>query len=221
MIVTVGNTKGGVGKSTIAFNLAAARALQGRRVWLVDGDPQCSSEAILAVRAERSNVPPIAGASYVSGQELRTKVKQQARKFDDVIIDCGGRDNGALRAALLVSHLLLIPFLPRNLDVWALTALADLVDEARGIRGDLDALAFLNCADPGFQARDNREAASALEALPQLTFLDAPVRRRKIFSNAAGEGLGVMEYRPEDPKATHEIARLTQNVFAKELSLAL
>lgn len=107
-----------------------------------------------------------------------------------------GRDNGALRAAL--------------------TALAELVDEARGIRSDLDACAFLNCADTGFQARDNREAASDLEALPQLTFLDAPVRRRKVFSNAAKEGLGVIEYRPEAPKATHEIARLVQSVFAKE-----
>lgn len=221
MIVTVGNTKGGVGKSTIAFNLAVARALQGRRVWLVDGDPQRSAEAISAVRGENSNVPYIECTSYISGQVLRTKVKQQARKFDDVIIDCGGRDNGALRAALLVSHIMLIPFLPRNLDVWALTPLAELVEEARDIRGDLDAYAFLNCADTGFQARDNREAASALESLPQLTFLDAPVRRRKVFSNAAGEGLGVMEYRPEDLKATHEIARLAQSVFSKEPLLAL
>ena len=36
MIVTVGNTKGGVGKTTLALNLAIARALQGRDVWLID-----------------------------------------------------------------------------------------------------------------------------------------------------------------------------------------
>ena len=40
MIVTVGNTKGGVGKTTIAVNLAIARALAGRDVWLIDGDRQ-------------------------------------------------------------------------------------------------------------------------------------------------------------------------------------
>lgn len=40
MIITVGNTKGGVGKITLAVNLAIARALAGRDVWLIDGDRQ-------------------------------------------------------------------------------------------------------------------------------------------------------------------------------------
>lgn len=40
MIVTIGNTKGGVGKSTIAINLAIAHALAGRDVWLIDADAQ-------------------------------------------------------------------------------------------------------------------------------------------------------------------------------------
>ena len=34
MIITVGNTKGGVGKTTVAVQLAIARALAGRDVWL-------------------------------------------------------------------------------------------------------------------------------------------------------------------------------------------
>jgi chromosome partitioning protein len=44
MIVTVGNTKGGVGKTTLAFQLALARALSGRDVLLVDGDRQGSAQ---------------------------------------------------------------------------------------------------------------------------------------------------------------------------------
>ena len=40
MIITVGNTKGGVGKTTLTVNLAIARALAGRDVWLIDGDRQ-------------------------------------------------------------------------------------------------------------------------------------------------------------------------------------
>ena len=40
MIITIGNTKGGVGKTTLAVNLAIARAMSGRDVWLIDGDRQ-------------------------------------------------------------------------------------------------------------------------------------------------------------------------------------
>jgi len=48
----VGNTKGGVGKTTIAINLAIARALPGRKVWLIDGDPQRTSEMAVTIRAQ-------------------------------------------------------------------------------------------------------------------------------------------------------------------------
>jgi cellulose biosynthesis protein BcsQ len=50
MIVTVGNTKGGVGKTTLAIQLALARALAGRDV-LVDGDRQGSAQMAITIRA--------------------------------------------------------------------------------------------------------------------------------------------------------------------------
>jgi chromosome partitioning protein len=52
MILTIGNTKGGVGKTTIAVNLAIARALSGRDVWLVDGDGQRTAQLAINARAE-------------------------------------------------------------------------------------------------------------------------------------------------------------------------
>lgn len=52
MILTVGNTKGGVGKTTLAVNLAIARALAGRDVWLIDGDRQGTAQSAIGIRAE-------------------------------------------------------------------------------------------------------------------------------------------------------------------------
>ena len=193
MIITVGNTKGGVGKTTLAVNLAIARALAGRDVWLIDGDRQGTAQTAISIRADAGHAPGIACATYPDGPTLRAQVQQQASKFDDIIIDAGGRDSTALRAALVLSDVLLVPFQPRSYDVWALNDIAALIDEARSVRDGLRAVAILNCADPGESSTDNSEAAAAVAEIPQFAYLDTPIRRRKAFANAAGQGLSVLE----------------------------
>lgn len=41
---------------------------------------------------------------------LRAQVQQQRGKWDDIVIDVGGRDSTALRAALILSDVLVVPF---------------------------------------------------------------------------------------------------------------
>lgn len=213
MIVTVGNTKGGVGKTTLAVNLAIARALAGRDVWLIDGDRQGTAQTAISIRADAGHQPGIACATYPDGPTLRAQVQQQAAKFDDIIIDAGGRDSTALRAALVLSDVLIVPFQPRSYDVWALNDIAALVDEARSVRDNLRAVAILNCADPGEHSMDNAEAAAAVADVPQFEYLATPIRRRKSFANAAGAGLSVLELKPADKKASSELNALIFKLF--------
>ena len=211
MIVTVGNTKGEVGKTTLAVQLALLRALAGRDVLAVDGDRQGSAQMAVAVRAEAARMPGLACVQYQHGAVLRAHVRRQAAKYDDEVIDAGGRDSTGLRAALSLFELLIIPFLPRSVNVWALADIAALVDEAHGVRDGLCAYAVLNAADPGVSS-DNTDAAAALADFPQLTLLDAPIRRRKAFANAVGLGLSIEELMPRDPKACDELAALASMV---------
>lgn len=213
MIITVGNTKGGVGKTTLAVNLAIARALAGRDVWLIDGDRQGTAQMAISIRADAGQQPGIACATYADGPTLRAQIQQQRDKFQDIIIDAGGRDSTALRAALWVSDVLLVPFQPRSYDVWALNDIAVLVDEARSSRDGLRALAVLNCADPGEASTDNAEAAAAVADVPQFEYLATPIRRRKAFANAAGAGLSVLEFKPSDRKASDELNALVDALF--------
>lgn len=214
MIVTVGNTKGGVGKTTLALNIAIRRASAGKDVWLVDGDRQGTAQTAIALRAEAGRKPALACSSYPDGVQLRSQVLQQRGKFEEVVIDVGGRDSSALRAALVITDIVVIPFQPRSYDVWALADIAHLVNEAQAMRDGLKAYAVLNCADPA--GSDNREAAEAVAEHRELIYLDAPLHRRKAYANAAGAGLCVSELKVADLKANAELSYLIRQLFGAD-----
>lgn len=213
MIITVGNTKGGVGKTTLAVQIAIARAIAGSDVWLIDGDRQGTAAAAIAARAQAGRQPGIACAQYPEGPALRGQVQQQVGKWQDIVIDAGGRDSTALRAALVLSDVLLVPFAPRSYDVWALDDMAALIDEARSVRDGLRCFAVMNQADPGIKSTDNADAAAAVAEVPQFEYLPSPIRRRKAFSNAGGAGLSVSELPTKDPKAIAELDTLVASLF--------
>ncbi|MDD2610950.1 MAG: AAA family ATPase [Giesbergeria sp.] len=213
MILTVANTKGGVGKTTLSVNIAAARALAGRDVWLLDGDRQATAQSAMTIRAQQvGNLFGLAYANYHDGSLLKAQLQLQAEKFDDVVIDVGGRDSTSLRAALLLSDAVLIPVQPRSFDVWALSDMTSLIAEVRKIREGLRCFAVLNFADPG-ASKDNIEAAAAIADFPELEYLPTPLGRRKAFATAASLGKSVLELHPKDAKAIKELNSLLKALF--------
>lgn len=217
MIVTVGATKGGVGKTTIALNLAIGRALAGRDVWLIDGDRQGTAQTAVSIRAEDGKAPAIACSQYVDGPTLRSQVLHQRDKYQDIIIDAGGRDSTALRAALTLSDVLVIPFQPRSFDLWAMQDVLNLVNEAKSMRDGLTAFAVLNQADA--QGVDNSEAVQVVRVLQGVELLAASLGRRKAFASAAGAGLSVLEVTPKDQKACRELNALIDRIFIGKADL--
>jgi chromosome partitioning protein len=212
MIFVAGGIKGGVGKTTLATNLAILLAAQGRDVLLVDADDQETASDFTAVRNE--TLADHGGAGYTAvklhGAAVRTDVLRLATKYDDVVIDVGGRDTAGQRAALSIADIYAIPFLPASFDVWTLDKVSKIVQEARPFNEKLRAICFLNRADA--RGQDNDEAITIVRDIPGLTYVDAPLGNRKSFRTASSQGLAVTEIKPADQKAAAEINSLFQNL---------
>jgi chromosome partitioning protein len=203
MILIVGNTKGGVGKTTLAFNFAVALARAGRDVLLVDADRQATAMINTQLRTEQQGKAGFT-AVQLYDEALIIQVPELSKKYDDVVIDVGGRDNPSLRSALLIpGATLLVPVKPRSYDLWGADDMAKLVREARA-RGNttLRAVTVLNEADH-LQESDNAGAAAELKAQEGLEHAPSRLIRRKAYPNAAAAGRGVVEH--DDPKAADEL----------------
>ena len=214
MIIACGGIKGGVGKTTIATNLAIIRAASGADVLLVDADDQETSSDFTIVRNE--TLADKGGAGYTSvklhGAAVRTDTLKLSSKYTDIIIDVGGRDTAGQRAALSVAHIYIVPFLPASFDVWSLEKVSTLVQEAIAFNPELKAYCLLNRADA--QGKDNEEAIEIANDIKGLAYLKASLGNRKAFRSASAQGLAVTEIKPLDTKAVAEITALYESIFS-------
>ena len=212
MIITIGGIKGGCGKSLISTNLTVMRAMKGKKVLLVDADEQGTSGDWADHRCELGVDTPWTTIRLKSNA-VRTEIKKLYKSYDDIIIDCGGRDTASLRAALTVSEIFLVPFQPKSFDIWTTDKVSKLVEEAMSLNEDLVAYAVINCA--GSRGSDNDDAKSILARADGLKLLPITVGLRKGFSNATAEGLGIIEMRSEK-KAKEEMIALHDALFSRK-----
>lgn len=206
MVYVTGGIKGGSGKSTVATNLAIMLAAKGRDVLLVDADDQETSTDFTYLRNDQMNGEAGYTAIQLTDKAVRNQVLRQKEKYDDIVIDTGGRDTASQRAALSVADIYLVPFVPRSFDVWTLERVSDLVEEMSAYNQNVKAYTFLNRADP--RGTDNHEAQEQLKDCKSLVFIDTPLGYRKAFSNASASGLAITEYKPADQKAIAEFEKL-------------
>ncbi|WP_306519936.1 division plane positioning ATPase MipZ [Gemmatimonas sp.] len=212
MILTFGHTKGGVGKSMLALNVAVERIRAGVDTLLIDGDPrQTSVSKAIAVRSESGQEPPVPCIVLEDARTLRQQVGLLRPKYQDLVIDVGGKDSSALRSALLVTDVLVLPVAPESVELWAIDDVVEVIEEAQALH-PFQVLVVLNRAKSS--GRDNADTRAMVAEYPQLTMLAPSIGHRSVFSSAFGRGLSVAEYRPANAKAISELRAVLAALYS-------
>lgn len=212
MIVLIGGEKGGTGKTTLATNLAAMRALAGHDVLLIDSDPQASANYWAQNRDELAIQPRVACVQKF-GKGLAMEVKDLAQRYQDIVIDAGGRDSVELRSALIVVDKVYLPIQPSQFDVWTLNSMNTLVETAKGFNPNLQAKVIISRASTNPSVQESEETRKLLADFPNLKPLDFIIRDRIAYRKAAKEGVAVTELKPKEAKASEEMTALYNEIY--------
>lgn len=211
MIVLIGSEKGGTGKTTLATNLAAMRAVEGGDVMLLDADSQGSATYWNQARDEAEIQPAVFCAQKFG--RLDREVDKLAGKFDHLIIDAGGRDSEELRSAMLVAERFYIPILPSQFDLWTLNPMITLLGKAMTLNPALKPFIVFNRVSTNPTVTETEEASEILAEIQELALSTALIRDRIAFRKAVREGRSVTEIKSRDPKAVSEITTLYQEIY--------
>lgn len=208
MIIVVANSKGGVGKSTIAVHLAAWLHDQGHQVTLADCDTQHSSSDWL-----QEAVPEIKTVRLAGSDQIMEQLPEIARNSDYVIADGPGSNTDVSRTLLLCADLAVVPCKASMLEVRALKqATLALQHSHRVRRGRPPAVIVLSMVGRNYRlTQDMRDSASAL----RLPVTKTALTLRQVYADAPGQGVAVWQLGSRAREAARQIRGLFRELLPK------
>ena len=185
VIFTIANRKGGVGKTTLATNLAVALSNKGKML-LVDADEQRSGH-------QWNEHPQNKLDAITIHENLLDTLEPLNEKYDFILIDVAGRDSEIFREALLVSDKIIVPTQASLLDLEVIPYIADKIKEAQEKNPLLKASVVINKASANPKNNEVAQAKEYLADYPIFKLVKTVIHDRKQFRDAIIESRSVSE----------------------------
>lgn len=194
-VVAIGGLKGGVGKSSLAVNVASA-LVRKRRTILLDLDDQGTATAW----AEAGRLPVAVRSVPTEDVDVREVVQAvvaATREADLVVLDLPPRSSAVLSAVLALADLLVVPVTPSGADLAATGKVLELLRQARKLHGANRPRCLL------VPSRVDRRTAAGKEIEGVLHELGEPVGpaigQRSAVADAFGAGAWIGQFAPRSP----------------------
>ena len=188
MIISIAHQKGGVGKSTLAFNLAYY--LSKYKPLLLDLDIQNTISYANKIREQ--NAKKFDVATITSDDSLKEYIKSSNDK-NLIIIDTGGFDSSLNRLSIIASDLILTPVSDKTFELLGLKKFESILQELSKIKKNkIIAKVVLNNISPSVKKFDDLH--QFIGSSPYFEIIDTVIRQRADIAHASSKGLSVGEY---------------------------
>jgi len=208
MIVSISHQKGGVGKSTIAFNIAVA--LQKKhKVIVLDLDVQQSITQVNKIRLEDKKLQSL-DVRYVRTEDELKRYVQNEDENVITVIDTGGFDSSLNRIAIYLSDLVVTPVADTFTELAGLMKFKEILNDLSQISGEeIQVSLLLNNINPNSKKFESIENFCKKHA--SFNLMETRLRRFVDYDKAAWEGKNAIEY-DKNSKASKDLTQLLKEV---------
>lgn len=204
-VISILNPKGGCGKTTLSTNLARGLYETGKRVLIVDSDPQGSARDWHA--ADEDNPLPLVALDRANNIKTLTSM---VHSYDFIVIDGAAKLEDMIAAAIKISDFILIPVQPSPYDIWAASDLVELIKARREVTDGKPEAAFIVTRKiEGTKLGEDVRAALDEYGLP---VLQSAITQRQIYPQTASDGRTVFD--GDNMKARQEVEATISELLA-------